>query len=292
MPRNPVAATAFGPMVVAAIEHNEPLGHRLSDDPLAVAMLPEALRALVWATRWGLLRRGMIAANERVGPGTWAMMACRKRFIDDKLTAAGKDVAAVVILGAGLDTRGYRMAEHSDTPVFEVDQAVNITRKAATVHRAIGIPPASVHLLALDFERHDLMTVLTEHGYRSAGRTFFIWEGVTQYLSPDAVRATLDQLRAAAPGSRLAFTYVCQDFIDGRTMYGTPWMYRRFVEGNQIWKSGLEPDAVEELLAGYGWRLIDNAGPGYYLDHYVRPAGRALSVSGLERIVYAEKLQA
>lgn len=58
----------------------------------------------------------------------------------------------VVILGAGMDSRAYRLARRSDVPVFEVDLPVNIVRKKAAVQRAIGVP-SSVHLVALDFER-------------------------------------------------------------------------------------------------------------------------------------------
>ena len=80
-------------------------------------------------------------------PGSWALIACRKRFIDDKLDEALRDVDAVVILGAGMDTRGYRLARRSDIPVFEVDLPVNIARKKAAVQRAIGAMPTSVHLV-------------------------------------------------------------------------------------------------------------------------------------------------
>ena len=62
-------------------------------------------------------------------PGLWAIIACRKRYIDDKLAEALNDVDAVVMLGAGMDTRGYRLARASDVPVFEVDLPVNIERK-------------------------------------------------------------------------------------------------------------------------------------------------------------------
>ena len=57
-------------------------------------------------------------------------------------------------------------------------------------------------LVALDFERDDLIPTLVEHGYQTSFRTFFVWEGVTQYLTEPAVRATLAALRTAAPGSR------------------------------------------------------------------------------------------
>src|ERR1700756_5892464 len=98
MPRNPVAQTAFGPMVLAAIEQNEPPGRRLVDDDLAELFLPAALRLLVRATRWGPARRLMIRGSEYTGPGMWVNMACRKHFIDDKLNGALADLDAVVIL--------------------------------------------------------------------------------------------------------------------------------------------------------------------------------------------------
>ena len=88
--------------------------------------------------RWPLLRRLTISAGERAVPGAWAIIACRKRFIDDKLGESLPDIDAVVILGSGMDTRGFRLARRSDIPVFEVDLPVNIARKKAAVQRAIG----------------------------------------------------------------------------------------------------------------------------------------------------------
>ena len=74
----------------------------------------------------------MIRGSEFTGPGLWANLACRKRFIDDKLTEALDDIDAVVILGAGLDTRAYLLTRQVRIPVFEVDLPVNIARKAKT----------------------------------------------------------------------------------------------------------------------------------------------------------------
>jgi methyltransferase (TIGR00027 family) len=290
MAHNPAAQTAFGPMVQAAIEQYEPPNRRLVDDDLALSILPAGQRAIVHAMRWPLLRRLTIAAGERAVTGSWALIACRKRYIDDKLNEALENIDAVVILGAGMDTRAYRLARRSDIPVFEVDLAVNITRKQAAVEHAIGAPPPSVRLVPFDFENGDLIGALTEHGYRHAMRTFFIWEGVTQYLSEDAVRATLDALRAAASASRLVFTYVRRDFIDGDNMYGAAMLYRRFRQRQQVWRFGLNPDEVAAFVADYGWRLMEQAGPDYYMRHYVEPTGRDLGASQLEWTAYAEKI--
>jgi methyltransferase (TIGR00027 family) len=277
-------------MVLAAVERNEPPGRRLVDDDLAGLFLPAPLRLLVGATRWGPARRLMIRGSEFTGPGLWANLACRKRFIDDKLDAALDDVNAVVILGAGLDTLGYRLTRRVRMPVFEVDLPVNIAMKAKAVRRVLGQPPLSVRWVALDFERDDLLTSLAEQGYRTDYRAFFICEGVTQYLTEDGVRRTLEGLRAAAPGSRLVFTYVRRDFIDGSNLYGTRTLYRNVRQRSQLWRFGLEPDEVAGFIAEYGWRLVEQAGPEDLVRRYVAPTGRTLKASDLEWSAYAEKI--
>lgn len=212
--RSAAAETAVGPMVVAAVEHLEPAHRRLVDDDLAVSFLPGHLRALVALSRTAAVRRALVAGSERQGPGLWTSIACRKRLIDERLSDPLTEVDAVVVLGAGLDTRGCRIARHSDLPVFEVDLPVNVARKAAVLQRALGGIPASVHLMSVDFEHDDLVTALHSAGYDSAARTFFIAEGLLQYLTSQTVTALLSQLRGAA-GSRLVFTYIRQDFLDG-----------------------------------------------------------------------------
>jgi methyltransferase (TIGR00027 family) len=290
MARNPAAQTAFGPMVQVAIEQYEPPERRLVFDDLAPSILPAAQRAFVRAMRWPLLRRLTISAGERAVPGSWSLITGRKRYIDDKLDEALGNIDSVVVLGAGMDTRAYRLARRSDVPVFEVDLPVNIERKKAAVQRALGGVPASVHLVPLDFERDDLIGSLTAHGYRPEARTFFIWEGVTQYLTEDAVRATLRALQATAAGSRLVFTYVRKDFIDGVNMYDAAILYKRFRQRQQVWRFGLDPDEVSEFIAEYGWHLDEQAGPDYFLRNYIEPAGRKLAASQLEWSAYAHKV--
>jgi methyltransferase (TIGR00027 family) len=289
MARNAAAQTAFGPMVLVALEQSEPPGRRLVDDDLAARFLPAPTRWLVTVTPPNLMRRLAMVVMEREGPGLWASMNCRKRYIADKVTESLDGIDAVVVLGAGFDTLAYRLAKKTGIPIFEVDQPVNIDRKAAAVQRALGQQPASIRLVPLDFERDDVLNVLAEHGYRPDSRTFFVWEAVTQYLSPEAVDATLERLRRATPGSRLVFTYVRRDFIDGTNLYGADDLYRRFRRRAQLWRFGLPPDEVATFLAGHGWRLAEQAGPDLILHRYVEPTGRNLTVSPIEWSAYAEK---
>jgi len=276
-------------MVLAAVERNEAPERRLVDDDLAELFLPRSIRWLVTATRPAPVRRLFIQASEWSGPGLWTNLACRKRFIGDKLDEARNDIDAIVILGSGLDTRPYQLTRRIRIPIFEVDLPVNIARKAATVRRVLGGLPLSVRLVPLNFEHDDLLTALAEHGYRIDYRVFFICEGVTQYLTEDAVRRTFEGLRAAAPGSRMVFTYVRRDFIDGSNRYGTRTLYRTVRQRNQLWHFGLEPDEVAGFVAEYGWRLVEQFGPDELVARYVEPTGRKLKASQLEWSACAEK---
>lgn len=276
-------------MVLAAMEQREAPSRRLVDDDLAARFLPAPTRWLVTATPPKLMRRLMMAAMDRDGPGLWANMTCRKRYIADKVTEALDSIDAVVVLGAGLDTLAYRLARRTRIPIYEIDQQVNIERKAAAVRRVLGELPNSVRLVPLDFEHDDVLTVLAGLDYRPDYRTFFVWEGVTQYLSADAVHATLESLRPAAPGSRLVFTYVRRDFIDGVNFYDAKQLYRRFRERQQLWRFGLQPEEVAAFLDSHGWRLVEQLGPQEIVQRYIEPTGRDLTASEVEWSAYAEK---
>lgn len=276
-------------MVLAAVEQYEPVPRRLVDDDMALSFLPAGARAFARTARWSVVRRLLIRATERSGPGLWSNLTCRKRYLGDKLTESLPHIDAVVILGAGLDTKAYRLARHSTVPVFEVDLPVNIERKRAVVRSALGAVPPSVHLVPVDFENDDLAAELARHGHRGGHRTFFIWEGVTQYLTADGVASTFEFLRSAAPGSRLGFTYVRGDFVDGTNRYGAESLYRRFRVRSQLWQFGLQPDRVAAFIEPYGWRLIEQAGPDYLTEQYISPTGRKLTASQVEWTAYAEK---
>ncbi|MFI5776102.1 SAM-dependent methyltransferase [Nocardia sp. NPDC051570] len=276
--------TAVGPMAVAAIERNLPREQRLFTDDLAIRMLPPPVRWTVAATRWAPARRAVLAALGRaMDPRVLLWMVCRKRYLDDMVTAAvAEGFEMVVVLGAGFDTRGYRLG--GGVPVLEVDQPVNIAAK-----RARMAVPDHVTLVPIDFETDDLATVLTQYGYRTDLRTVFVWEGVTQYLTESAVRATLSALADAAPGSRLGFTYVLSDFLDGTALDGMDGFHRRFVGEGKIWLFGLAPEAVAPLLAEYGWREREQLDADACRTRYLDPAHRPGRVTRIERCVLAEK---
>ncbi|MDV3129127.1 SAM-dependent methyltransferase [Mycobacterium sp. 21AC1] len=284
----PAAQTAIGPMVIVAADQYEqsPLIH----DPWARRMLPLTGRLAASSTRWSVMRRLLISATEKKFDGGWASFLCRKRYIDDQLRAAHPGgIEAVVILGAGFDTRAYRMPELAGVRVCEVDLSTNIAAKTKALRRCFGAVPSHVTLLPVDFEANDLTRRLDDAGFNRTQPVFYIWEAVTQYLTDDAVRSTMDHLAGAAPGSSLAFTFVRQDFLDGEHLYGARAAYDEFVVNKRLWKFGLHPDQVPEFLAGYGWHQREQVGAQEYSERYLRPAGRSMNASPIERAVYAQR---
>jgi methyltransferase (TIGR00027 family) len=285
---NPAEQTAIGPMVIVAADQYEP--SPLIHDPWAGRILPPIGRIAASLMRWSPMRRAMIYATETRMRGGWASFLCRKRYIDDQLVnAVANGIDAVVILGAGYDTRAYRMPELAGIPVCEVDLPGNIARKAAALRRCFGRVPPGVRLLAVDFESDDLAERLSREGFCTGRRTFYVWEAVIPYLTEPAVRRTMAHLADAAPGSDLTFTFIRKDFLDGRSMYGAERIYKEVVVKHGLWHFALDPEDVAGFLAEYGWREVNQVGPSEYETRYLKPAGRNLTASEIERAVYAER---
>jgi methyltransferase (TIGR00027 family) len=283
------ALTAYGPMVVVAAEQSYPPDRRIVVDELAARFLPFPVPAFLKLTRWTPVRNFMFNASGKRGYGVWAGVLCRKRYIDETLAKALQSgVQAVVILGAGLDTHAYRSSFPSSMPVFEVDLPENIAYKRKKVRDLFGEVPANVRLIPMDFNSQDLGSCLASQGYPLGKKCLFLWEAVTQYVIPDGIRKVMEFLSTAARGSRLVFTYILEDFINGTNRYGLDAMYAEYIE-KRIWKFGLAPNQVSAFLARYSWKELEQIGGREYAARYLEPAGRTMPVMEIERMVYAEK---
>lgn len=282
------AGTGLGPTVLSAIEQQFPAQQRVLHDDLAYRLLPRNMKLLVWALRLPFLRRLFIRATEQRAPGVLGGVLCRKRYIDEKLLDALEDMDLVINLGTGFDTRVYRLPGLAQIPAWEIDQFDNIRAKEALLKKALGRVPPHVTLVAIDFDRQDIGGVLHWQGCPTDCHTFYIMEAVTQYLTKEGIGHTFDFLSQATPGSRLAFTYVIQDFLEGRAMDGSEAVYDVYVEGG-IWKWGIDPAALPDFLAQYGWELLEDVSYGELAERYVRPTGRDLLVTSMERVAYARK---
>jgi methyltransferase (TIGR00027 family) len=136
------------------------------------------------------------------------MMALRTKVIDNAVCdAVAGGTRQLVILGAGLDGRAWRMRELSGVRVFEVDHPGTQGFKRAHLKRlprSIG----DVVFVAVDFEHDSLDAVLSKAGHDPRQPTCWIWEGVVMYLNRTAMLATLADIASrSARRSTLIVNY-------------------------------------------------------------------------------------
>ncbi|WP_305784094.1 SAM-dependent methyltransferase [Symbioplanes lichenis] len=254
--------TATGAGLMRALERYA--SPPLVDDPLAERFLT-GWPAVV--ARHRLLREGFLRTLERAGPGFYGAVVCRTRAIDDACREAlDTGLAHVVILGAGMDTRAYRMFS---CDVWELDlPRVQEIKKAAVV-RALGALPGHVRYAPIDLARQPV-PALTE------APVLVLCEAVSMYLP--SLEHVLAYAGSLPPGSRFIFTYLPRGVFEDPRQSG----WRRRLH----WQTAFEPSA----LSGLGFTILADLGGSDYESLYLRPAGRSLDVFPGERVVIAALL--
>jgi methyltransferase (TIGR00027 family) len=261
-----------------AIESSRPAATRLFEDRFAPAFLDWRFRSALTVSRLPVVGPAFPWA---LVDGHWAgprgTVAVRTRYIDDVLGEALREgMDQVVILGAGFDCRAYRIPGVDCARVFEVDHPATQARKKEVLARRPGALPAHVRLVPIDFTTQSLEAVMPSAGYRPAGRTFFICEGVTHYLSASDVDALLDWVAGrAGRGSRMVFTYIHRGMIDGGVAFtGAANTLATVKRAGEPYTFGFDPADLSRHLAAHRLRLIEDVGPTTYRDRYLRPLGR------------------
>jgi methyltransferase (TIGR00027 family) len=187
------------------IAHERRLEPRFSD-PTAMALLPDDARERARRFLDGARPHGLRGRLERTYLGAQAkVMAARTVAIDDAIREAASP--QLVILGAGLDGRAWRMGELRDTVVFEVDHPDSQRDKR---ERARTLTPCAreIRFVPVDFTRDDLDSALAAAGHDPTRPTTWVWEGVVMYLTLADIEATLERVaRRSASGSRLIVLY-------------------------------------------------------------------------------------
>ena len=185
---------------------------KVFDDPLALAVLgPETAASLEADPRQ--------TETSPISPFLRAFTAARARYAEDQLAVAVKrGVAQYVILGAGLDTFAFRSPYAPGAlRVFEVDHPATQAWKRERLSQADITPPPDLTFAPVDFHVQSLAEGLGAAGHDPGIPTFFAWLGVTPYLTPEAVRQTLEHIAAYPQGSGLVFDYALSpELLDDR----------------------------------------------------------------------------
>jgi methyltransferase (TIGR00027 family) len=152
--------------------------------------------------------------------------------------------------------------------------------------------PKHVTFLPIDFDRQSLEAAFPGTSFDPSKPAVFVWEGVTQYLSEEAISQTLIFAGKAAPGSILIFTYVLKSIIERRSdVPGATTLMNMMAKRNSPWLFGLEPSCISLFLQPFHLTLEADVGNTDYQARYLKPLGRTLVVSEAERIIQATILR-
>jgi methyltransferase (TIGR00027 family) len=272
-----------------ALESARATGTRLFTDPFAVRFLRPALRWTVWLSRVPLLGVLIPWYLDRRLPGARTSGIARTRLIDDALRQALRDgIDQAVILGAGFDCRAYRLPDIDSAAVFEVDHPATRAVKLACLHRALQAIPGNVRFVEMDFNRQRLPDALAHAGFDPRRPAVFLWEGVTNYLTADAVDAVLRFVAGCAAGTRLIFTYVHRRALDGSGLFAdAAALLRDVARLGEPWTFGLDPAGLPTYLRERGLNQERDTGAHDYRVQCFGPNGERMTGYDFYRVAIA-----
>jgi methyltransferase (TIGR00027 family) len=149
--------------------------------------------------------------------------SARTAFFDSVVQRKLPDLDQLVILGAGFDTRAFRLPRRAGLRIFEVDAPKTQAVKRDVLERT-GIDSSRVDFVAADFGKDDWLACLEAAGFDPGRPALFLWEGVTMYLARTAVETTLRKIASTAKRSTVAFDYFTTEALTSRAPY---WRYAR-----------------------------------------------------------------
>lgn len=205
------------------------------------------------------------------------------------LDALAIGIDQLVILGAGLDGRAWRLPALRRTTVFEVDHP---STQAGKQRRVAERPPlaAELRFVSVDFERDALSQRLEQAGHDASRPSAWIWEGVTPYLELAAIESSLaDVARRSAPRSRLVVSYALPKLLPGQL----PWLDTLtevgFAALGEPLRGTMSSEGIADLLAEHGFAVLEDTGNREWADRHPGSSSMARLFSA-ERLVVAERV--
>jgi len=286
-----IGKASYSAEIMAAHRATEmllPEKERVCQDQLAIRFLSPEWVAIL-KDREKLI--ALATESEQKLPGIHGAVVARVRFIDEiVIRAVEEGLAQIVILGAGYDTRAYRIEKiKANVHVFEVDHPFTQQIKVQKVVDIFGERPGNVTFVPMDFTKDDLKGCLLENGYDHARQTLFIMEGLTFYLPAETFDSILAFIaKYTGPLSGIVFDYLPPSVINGTS--DRP-------EGKESWlevkrhgehfRFGLENNKVADFLLERGFYLKNNVNAADCKELYFRGQSQQRQVTPIFWFAYA-----
>jgi methyltransferase (TIGR00027 family) len=203
--------------------------------------------------------------------------AARTTFYDVALERHIAGIDQLVILGAGFDTRSYRLPAGTRVRCFEVDTPKTQAFKREMLKKAV-VDTTQVTYVPADFLKEDWLEKLVDAGFEPDKPSFFLWESVTMYLDREAVDSTLRKIAGTARAV-VAFDYFSANIIESQSLF---MRYARAVINvtGEPWRFGIDNtppvrERVAEFLESCGLSLEEQRDFGPETDQRRAMAGFA-----------------
>ena len=202
--------------------------------------------------------------GKRISDGMICVLAIRTNFMDDFIREA--ESAQVVILGAGLDARAYRLKGLGGDEVhfFEVDAPSTQRMKKAKVKEVFQRRPdlfqsgayqkGHVTYVTCNFASNEsFFDRLCEEGFNPKNpKTVILLEGVASYLTWEELKSTLLKVAQCAPGTR----FVMNVPVGNRIKTSSFAKFLKHVVGEE-WKFAMQDtDTSESLFGPLGFKIL------------------------------------
>ena len=241
--------------------------------------------------------------GNKLAPGLHEHLIARTRFIDDLIEeAATTGAEQYVILGAGYDLRAHRLDLPSSLRVFEVDQAEVQARKRSKLPENLT-NSENVTYVSVDFTHQSLAEQLIAAGFDISKPTVFTLEGVSQYITKEAVSSTIEELATLIQTTSATFFISYVDELldkDPEACFGKgyPNAARRAetikslsAKVGEPWISFYTAEEIASLLSRNGFSVAENVTLEDLNSLYFTPVGRTLpenQIFKLEHFVIAK----
>ncbi len=253
-----------------AIETARPQGSSLFKDPYAIRFLDRTLRLVAALSSLPIGRDFIPRLVEKEAPGALASGVARTKYIDDLLEKSVRAGARqVVILGAGFDMRALRCDFLKSSAIIEIDHPDTSRFKLRRLTRETRMLRARVSYYEADFNRQSLEEIGAASTIDYTVPTAILWEGVTSYLTSDAVDATF-RWSENFPRVDLIFTYLDKRVLDHpEEFFGSQRTIRYLEENEEQWTFGFALEELPSYLKKYGLTLVEESGAADYRARYM-----------------------
>lgn len=257
-----------------AVAAGRAIGLRGLYDPYAAQVLSDGHRRLVRALRATIETSpaGETVVNTLTA-GLAGHAALRMDAIDRTLQdGLSEGCRQVVIIGAGFDTRAWRLEAVSGCHLVEVDLPAIQSLKQRRL--ATMTPLTPVVFAAADLSHDSLTEALSTTGHDPSSPTVWVWEAVAAYLPRATVVATVDAIaELSAVGSRLAMTVAHPDLVGSGPVASvlSPAARGLFAGIGEPLRSTFADADISTVLQEAGFQRVRCSGPA----QWARAAGRA-----------------